>query len=169
MSNHSSANNFYRPIMISWHGNVFHNTGPLWGESTCYGGFPSQRASKVGLWCLLCCYDMVLNKELSIHLFETTCHTSYVTIIHKQIHHKNFPTLYSKVGGLVQDVTTLLTQWRYVFLALTHQSHVLSNFCKELSNIEKNLKTFHLHEHEFQLQSPGILIIYSGHCHHKTL
>ena len=35
-------------IMMSWHGNAFCITGPLWGEST--GGFPSQRASNAEIW-----------------------------------------------------------------------------------------------------------------------
>ena len=28
--------------MMSWHENTFHDTIPLWGESTITGGFPLQ-------------------------------------------------------------------------------------------------------------------------------
>ena len=42
-------------MLTSWHGNAFHVTGPLWGESTDQGGFLSQ-STQLGrplmfLWC----------------------------------------------------------------------------------------------------------------------
>ena len=81
--------------MISWHGNTFYITGPLWGESIGHivpqelsnlffallahcernpqvtGGFPSQRASNVKLWCLfVVSMNKMLNKQLICWWFE---------------------------------------------------------------------------------------------------
>ena len=40
-------------MMTSSNGNVFFGTGPLWGDFTGHGGFPSQRTSDAELWCFL--------------------------------------------------------------------------------------------------------------------
>ena len=37
-------------MMTSWHGNTFHNTGPLWGESTVSSVFLLTKASIGDLW-----------------------------------------------------------------------------------------------------------------------
>ena len=42
-------------MMMSWHVNTLHITGPLWGESTSQQWSPSQRASNAELVCFLCC------------------------------------------------------------------------------------------------------------------
>ena len=39
--------------MMSSNGNIFHVTGPLWGESTGDRWFPLTKASDVELWCFL--------------------------------------------------------------------------------------------------------------------
>ena len=48
--------------MTSSNGNVFRVTGPLWGESTGSGGFPSPRPMSRGFDIL---FDLCLNKRLS--------------------------------------------------------------------------------------------------------
>ena len=47
-------------MMTSSNGNIFHVTGPLWGETT--GGFPSQRPVT---WNFDVFFDLCLNKRLS--------------------------------------------------------------------------------------------------------
>ena len=46
-------------MMTSSNGNIFHVTGPLWGESTSHRGIPLTKASDVKLW------FHVLNKWIS--------------------------------------------------------------------------------------------------------
>ena len=68
-------------MMTSWHGNAFHITGPLWGESQ---GFPSLRASNVELWCFLffldwtCCWA---NNWLMFFVGNTTINKDYLILI----------------------------------------------------------------------------------------
>ena len=38
---------------MSSNGNIFHVTGSLWGESTCYWWIPLTKASDAELWCFL--------------------------------------------------------------------------------------------------------------------
>ena len=52
-------------MMVSWHGNAFHITGPLGGKSTITGGFPSQRASNDLILPFLLFLNKLLNKEWS--------------------------------------------------------------------------------------------------------
>ena len=40
-------------MMTSWHGNAFHITGPLWGETTAHWRIPSQRTSDAEFQCFL--------------------------------------------------------------------------------------------------------------------
>ena len=40
-------------MMASSNENIFHVTGPLWGESTSHQGIPLTKASDVHLWCFL--------------------------------------------------------------------------------------------------------------------
>ena len=35
-------------MMTSWHDNIFHITGPLWGESTSHWWIPTQKGSVMG-------------------------------------------------------------------------------------------------------------------------
>ena len=42
-------------IMVSWHGNAFRITGPLWGETIITSGFPSQMACDAKFWSFHCC------------------------------------------------------------------------------------------------------------------
>ena len=48
-------------MMMSSNGNIFHVTGPLWGESTSDRWIPLTKASDVELWYF---YDLRLNKQL---------------------------------------------------------------------------------------------------------
>ena len=52
-------------MMRLWLGRAFHVTGPLWGESTDDGGFPSQRSSNMGFEVFV---DVSLNKLLKKQL-----------------------------------------------------------------------------------------------------
>ena len=49
-------------MMTSWHWNVFHITGPLWGKSTCDQWFSSQWSSDIGFDVF---FDVSLNKLLN--------------------------------------------------------------------------------------------------------
>ena len=40
-------------MMVSWHGNTFRITSHSGGKPPITGGFPSQRASSVELWCCI--------------------------------------------------------------------------------------------------------------------
>ena len=40
-------------MMMLSNGNIFHITGPLWGESTRHQWIPSRKASDAELWCFL--------------------------------------------------------------------------------------------------------------------
>ena len=40
-------------MMMSSNGNIFHVTGPLWGESTGHRWIPLTKASDAELWCFL--------------------------------------------------------------------------------------------------------------------
>ena len=40
-------------MMTSSNGNIFHVTGPLWGEFTCHQWIPLTKASDAELWCFL--------------------------------------------------------------------------------------------------------------------
>ena len=40
-------------MMMSSNENIFHVTGPLWGESTCQQWIPLTKASDMELWCYL--------------------------------------------------------------------------------------------------------------------
>ena len=40
-------------MMTSSNGNIFHVTGPLWGESINHQGIPLIKASDAELWCFL--------------------------------------------------------------------------------------------------------------------
>ena len=56
----------HRDIWPSVWKNTFLDTGPLWRDPSIIGGFPSQGASDVGLWCFLWCYLYKLfNKQSS--------------------------------------------------------------------------------------------------------
>ena len=48
--------------MMSSSGNIFHVTGPLWGEFIGHGEFPSQRQVT---WSFDIFFDLHLNKRLS--------------------------------------------------------------------------------------------------------
>ena len=41
--------------MISWYGNAFNISGPLWRELA--GGFTSQRDSNAAIWCVFCLHE----------------------------------------------------------------------------------------------------------------
>ena len=59
-------------MMISWYGNIFCITGPLWGESTsCHSSFTSQWASNAELWCyVLVSLNKMSRKQLRRLWFE---------------------------------------------------------------------------------------------------
>ena len=42
-----------RAMMTSLNGNIFHVTGPLWGESTGHRWIPLTKAIDAELWCFL--------------------------------------------------------------------------------------------------------------------
>ena len=48
-------------MMMSWNGNIFRVTGPLWGELPVTGEFPSQRPV---MWSFDVSFDLRLNKRL---------------------------------------------------------------------------------------------------------
>ena len=49
---------------MSWNGDVFPITDPLWAESTGHHGFPSHRASNPDVWCFfVISFDKLLNKQ----------------------------------------------------------------------------------------------------------
>ena len=48
----------WQPMMAPWHGNAFHITGPLWGESTAPSPRRVMRSSDVS-------FDLRLNKQLN--------------------------------------------------------------------------------------------------------
>ena len=56
------AKSLKKGMMTSSDGNIFHVTGPLWGESTGHRWIPLTKASDTGLWCL---FDLRLKKRLS--------------------------------------------------------------------------------------------------------
>ena len=61
----------YRGI-IKGHGNIFHVTGPLWGESTGHRWIPLTKASDAELWCLLwSAWKKRLGKQSRRRWFET--------------------------------------------------------------------------------------------------
>ena len=62
MRTHIEGNSIKHPwvMMTSSNGNIFHVTGPLWGEFT--GEFPSQRPV---MWSFDVFFDVCLNKHLS--------------------------------------------------------------------------------------------------------
>ena len=52
--------------MLSWHGNAFCITGPLWGESSSHiRRFPTYKARNVQFWYLIVSLNKQLNKKLS--------------------------------------------------------------------------------------------------------
>ena len=44
---------FVQFMMTSSNGNIFHITGPLWGESTGHQWIPLTKASDTEFWCFL--------------------------------------------------------------------------------------------------------------------
>ena len=49
---------------LSWHGNSFHITGPLWWIT---GEFLSQKVNNMELWCILCCQqEQVIEKTVEL-------------------------------------------------------------------------------------------------------
>ena len=68
--------------MTSWHGNAFHVTGHLWGNPPVAGGFPSQSASNVEIWCFVWCQSrQAVEKCLGRRWFETSwCHCNGLMI-----------------------------------------------------------------------------------------
>ena len=69
----TSAGGTYRIIVTPWrHGNAFLVTGPLWWEPPVTGGFPSQSASNLGIWCFCgFCPTNPSNKQPSCRWPET--------------------------------------------------------------------------------------------------
>ena len=68
-------------MMTSSNGNIFHITGPLWGESTVTGGFPWQRSVTWGFGAF---FDLRLNKRLSQHI-ETPVTWDAIALIMTQL------------------------------------------------------------------------------------
>ena len=50
---HGLCGSFTYFMMTSSNGNIFHITGPLWGESTSHRWSPFTKASDAELWCFL--------------------------------------------------------------------------------------------------------------------
>ena len=58
-------------MMMTWHGNFFCITGPLWGEYTSHNGFPSRRASNTELCCFLWCWPAQAVKQFNGRICDT--------------------------------------------------------------------------------------------------
>ena len=73
---------------MSWHGNVFCSTVPLWGESTVTDAPqpPLQQARNMELWCFLNnCLNKLLNKQWSCNWSEMPWCSSEVTLMFNTI------------------------------------------------------------------------------------
>ena len=70
--------------MPSWYGNPCRVTGPLWGESTLTGGFPSQKDQYCAAWCF---FNRLLNNESSCRWSDTlwrSCDVTVTSLRHSQ-------------------------------------------------------------------------------------
>ena len=75
-------------IIMSSNGNIFHVTGPLWGESTGHRWIPLTKASGVELWCFLWSVpEQTVSKQSRWYWFETPscllwhhCNVSYTAL-----------------------------------------------------------------------------------------
>ena len=71
MNNRIESSNRYRLMMTSSNGNVFHVTGPLWGESTGERWIPLTKANAAELWCFLwSASEKILSRQSRCRWFE---------------------------------------------------------------------------------------------------
>ena len=83
-------------MMMSWHGNIFHITGPLWGGSQVTRGFSWPRGSKAKLWCLLCCWpQQAVEQQLSckLHVLKSPWCSCDIIVMNYQILSNLFSSL----------------------------------------------------------------------------
>ena len=73
-----------KSMMPSSDGNIFHVTGPFWGESTSYRCIPLTKASDAELWCVLW---SGLNKQSSKQLRHRLRRRHAHTVMHRGLGH----------------------------------------------------------------------------------
>ena len=83
-------------MMITWNGNAFHITGPLWGESTGHRWIPLAKGSVMHIFVD---FAYAVEKTLELPVFDTTCCSCYVTVV-KCEHDEGFYDNHLKLFGL---------------------------------------------------------------------
>ena len=85
-ANHSIFNNLYERLCFPWRRHEMEALSTLLalceGNPPLTGGFPSQRVSNVGLWCIfVAILNKLLNKVLRSWWFETPWHSGDITVM----------------------------------------------------------------------------------------
>ena len=72
-------------MMTSWNGNIFHVTGPSWGETTSHQGIPLTKAGDAELWCFLWCAP----KQASEQTLDVPAHCDVIVMLKSGATEKN--------------------------------------------------------------------------------